>query len=149
MGMHKRCRATEPVIFPHRDSFLCKPTKLHQDDDTVSTVTSSSFDESDSSFSTVTGVSFAEPLVTQVWLRPYTTKQEKRVLFYNERDFMEFKRDYYYGRNRLVSFADSVVSNVWTIPPVADSSKAFYSENELQQFLDEFVESLEKGMGMD
>jgi hypothetical protein len=118
--------------------------KLDDDADTVSTA---SLSASDSSLSVdFNSVTFAEPLVTEVHLRPYTTRQEKQVLFYNERDYLEFKRDYYYGttRNTLVKFAETVVSQVWTVPQHEDPSQVYYTEAELQQFLDEFVASLDK-----
>jgi hypothetical protein len=132
-------------LFSVQDSLLMMNyKKLDDDADTVSTT---SLSASDSSLSVdFNSVTFAEPLVTEVHFRPYTTRQEKQVLFYNERDYLEFKRDYYYGttRNTLVKFAATVVSQVWTVPQHEDPSQVYYTEAELQQFLDEFVASLDK-----
>ena len=104
-------------------------TKKLEDDDTVSTMSAS-----ESSLSMSFGVTFAEPLVTEVHLRPYTTRREKRVLFYQEQDYMEFKRDAFYGRrDTLVQFADDMVSDVWTIPALENPSEVYYTEGELQR----------------
>ena len=122
------------ALLPHRDSLillnnLSKHGKeLDDDEDTVSTMLSSCS-------SLGLGVTFAEPLVTEVRTRPYTTRLEKQKLFYNEADYMEFKRDYFYGttRNTLVRFTETVVSHVWTVPRHEDPSKMFYTETELQR----------------
>eukprot|EP00544_Gedaniella_sp_CCMP2646_P015165 CAMPEP_0202490670 /NCGR_PEP_ID=MMETSP1361-20130828/8005_1 /ASSEMBLY_ACC=CAM_ASM_000849 /TAXON_ID=210615 /ORGANISM="Staurosira complex sp., Strain CCMP2646" /LENGTH=200 /DNA_ID=CAMNT_0049120605 /DNA_START=58 /DNA_END=661 /DNA_ORIENTATION=- len=144
---------TEPLsssvsILPHRDSLLLihnlneklQPKDLDDDADTVSTMLSSCS-------SLGLGVTFAEPLVTEVRLRPYTSRQEKQRLFYNESDYTEFKRDYFYGttRDTIVRFTESVVSHVWTVPRHEEPSTMYYTETELQRFLDEFVASLDKG----
>lgn len=132
---------TEPLsssvsILPHRDSLLLihnlneklQPKDLDDDADTVSTMLSSCS-------SLGLGVTFAEPLVTEVRLRPYTSRQEKQRLFYNESDYMEFKRDYFYGttRDTIVRFTESVVSHVWTVPRHEEPSTMYYTETELQR----------------
>ena len=133
---------TEPLssssvsILPHRDSLLLlhnnwnekQPKDLDDDADTVSTMLSSCS-------SLGLGVTFAEPLVTEVHLRPYTSRQEKQRLFYNESDYMEFKRDYFYGttRDTIVRFTETVVSHVWTVPKHEEPSTMYYTETELQR----------------
>jgi hypothetical protein len=101
------------------------------DDETASTLCTS---DSDLSFSG-NAVTFAETLVTEVHHRPYTTLEEKYALFYNDLDYADFRRECYSGkrRNRLVSFADSVVSEVHVIPVMEDLAQMFYTEAELQQ----------------
>lgn len=133
---------TEPVstavslALGHRDSMLLlnNPYKHHSknlddsDADTVSTMLSSCC-------SLGLGVTFAEPLVTEVHTRPYTTRKEKQVLFYDEHDYLEFKRDYFYGstRDTLVKFTETVVSHVWTVPKHEEPSDMYYTEAELQR----------------
>jgi len=119
-------------ILPHQDSLLLlnfnKPKNMDDDEDTVSTMLSSCS-------SLGLGVTFAEPLVTEVHTRPYTTRQEKRALFYCEHDYLEFKRDYFYGttRDTTVKFTETVVSHVWTVPKHEDPSDMYYTETELQR----------------
>lgn len=80
-------------------------------------------------------VTFVEPLVTHVYERPRTTKEEKRVLFYTDEEYMQFRVDAHCGRrrSRLVKFADSIVSNVYTVPSHEGNRDLFYSEAELQE----------------
>lgn len=123
-------------IIPHRDSllllndhFLQKDGKsLESDDETVSTMLSSCS-------SLGLGVTFADPVVTEVHTRPYTTRQERNRLFYNDQDYLEFKRDYFYGTSRetIVKFKETVVSHVWTVPKHEEPSDMYYSEQELQR----------------
>ena len=135
-------------ILPHQDSLLLlnlnKHKNMDDDDDTVSTMLSSCS-------SLGLGVTFADPVVTEVHTRPYTARLEKRALYYCEQDYLEFKRDYFYGSSRdtLVKFTETVVSHVWTVPRHEEASEMYYTEAELQRFLDEFVASLDKGSGMD
>jgi hypothetical protein len=142
-----------------------------EDDDTASTMstaTATSVDEDDSScngdafFQTVPSchrVIFCEPLVTAVYTRPYTTRQDKYYLYYSEHDYLDFKLDYLYGGTariatpssyyykrsaRRVQFEREVVT---TVHPVLDTKQRedcdlYYSESELQSFLDDFVASL-------
>jgi len=138
---------------------LQKHCKLHRtptdedDDDTASTVSTSEscFDGSDSSeSSSCSSVSFAAPLVTAVHHRPATTSAEKRVLFYCDADYREFRTEYFLcgkrePRDPVVTFAETVVSDVHVYPcPKMDESKdaLYYSESDLKRFLTEFVESL-------
>jgi len=131
-----------PIIC-QRDSLLVHKSQCDcKDDDTACTVSSS---ECGVSVDTPHSVSFAENLVTEVYTRPYTTINEKQRLFYSDWEYLEFRRNAYCsnnGRERLVQFADDVVSEVWIIPTVSDSSSMYYSERELQSFLDEFIASL-------
>lgn len=127
-------KPTDLVFIDHRDSMLLLDKRHHQskDDDTASTASAS---DSDLSFDISHGVTFAEPLVTEVRTRPYTTIHEKYAMFYNDYDYAEFRREAYgYGRReRVVKFADSMVTNVWTIPKVEEPSKMYYSKRELQR----------------
>jgi hypothetical protein len=116
----------------HTDSLLllCKE-RNKGDDETASTLSAS---DSDLSFSGNT-VTFAESLVTDVYHRPYTTMEEKYVLFYNDVDYADFRRECLSGkrRNRLVSFADAIVSDVYEIPITKNPEEMFYTEAELQK----------------
>jgi len=133
----------------HRDSMQLIKQENHSaaDDDTASTLSAS---DSDLSFSGSI-VTFAEVVVTEVHLRPYTTMEEKYSLYYNDYDYSEFRRECFSGkrRNRRVRFADSVVSDVHIISVTENTAQMFYTESELQNFLDEFVASLDKGFGFD
>lgn len=139
---------------------------------TVSTATATSVDEDDSSCNgsvsserasssgrPARGVQFCDPLVTAVYTRPLTTSQDKYYLHYNEHDYVDFKLDYLYGGTgrrstpsnyyykrtvRRVQFERDVVT---TVHPVLDAKQRqncdlYYSERELQTFLDDFVASL-------
>lgn len=112
------------------------------DDDTADTSSTSS-----SSSGNLSAVSFAEPLVTAIHVRPPTTWEEKRRLYYSDGDYRSFRKDFYlYGRKEprdsLVSFSDSVVTSVHTYPLPEDKNILYYSESDLKQFLEDFVSSL-------
>merc|ERR1712176_502184 len=113
-------------------------------------------------------VHFDKNLVTAVYTRPRTTKDDKYYLYYDEYDYMDFKLEYrddllqeqqqstgirqprslnYRRSPRKVSFKRDVVDSVH---PVMDrdqrneiQSDLFYTEDEMRSFLDEFVESLQ------
>jgi hypothetical protein len=112
-------------------------------------------------------VSFAVQVVTEVHYRPKTLPEEKETLYYTDVEYRQFKRDYYYRstssschsssssgsssslsqsrRESVVKFSPQLVSSVWTYSDTAtlDNKEAmFYSESDLQRFLDEFVASL-------
>ena len=84
-------------------------------------------------------VRFTEPLVTEVWTRPYTSRAEKLILFYQASDYMDFRIDSYQSRynnkrTRVVKFADEIVTDVWSIPCLKkNAADVYYSETELQQ----------------
>lgn len=128
--------ASSVSLLSHRDSLLLlnhhnlyKEKSLDGDDETVSTMLSSCS-------SLGLGVTFADPVVTEVHTRPYTTRQERQALFYTDQDYLEFKRDYFYGtssRDTLVKFKETVVSHVWTVPRHEDPSEMYYTEAELQR----------------
>lgn len=131
--MIKRAR---PVPFlSHRDSMLCLiDIKAHvsksDDDDTASTVSCSD------SFSSTSSVSFVEPLVTEVYFRPRTTYEEKQQLFYTEREYRAFRREYYlYGRQEprdpIVQFSDNISVHVYKAS--AEKDRLYYSEADLKR----------------
>lgn len=129
----------------HRDSItsidLCKST----DDETSSTVCS--LDESISSTSSC--VTFADCIVSEVFERPATTAEEKSELFYSDRDYQRFRREYFHQRDerpRAVRFAG--VSNIFVYPTNAPRDALYYSDKDLQRFLDEFVSSLNEAAFM-
>jgi len=133
-----------PLPFPHHDSLsICEGNSSTKDDDTVTTQCST---DGETSVDTPRCVSFAENPVTEVNTRPYTTIHEKCKLFYSDWEYVEFRRDAYcYNRReKVVTFSDSVVSNVWIIPTAEDPSSMYYSETELQSFLDDFLSDLKK-----
>lgn len=116
-------------------------------------------------------VQFEDELVTAVYTRPRTTKDDKYYLHYDEYDYIDFKLEYrddllieqqrkrgqsitssratnYRRSPRKVSFKREVVDS---IHPVMDRnqrnkilSDLFYTEEEMRTFLDEFVASLQK-----
>mmetsp|Transcript_7831 Transcript_7831/g.19454 ORF Transcript_7831/g.19454 Transcript_7831/m.19454 type:complete len:288 (+) Transcript_7831:110-973(+) len=115
-------------------------------------------------------VKFEEDLVTAVYTRPRTSKDDKYYLHYDEYDYMDFKLEYrdellqqrqkekerscksqlpcFRRSPRKVSFKREVVESVH---PVMDRSQRkeiqkdlFYTEEEMRSFLDEFVVSLQK-----
>ena len=160
--------STEPVFSSnslsecHRDSLLVmferslektlsKPTKsLHydqekEDDDTASTQSLTTSSESDDEYPVEQAtpsrsrlVSFAEPVVTEIHYRPYTTKAEKYALFYDEYDYSDFKIAFITGRSprtRKVSFSHDIVSHVHVFkgPSRTLRNDLYYSEPELQR----------------
>ena len=130
------------IVLKHKDSFLVyleqaasvlNLKQLEEDDDDTATTVSFTSSSSSSSENSLR-VSFAEDPVTQVHYRPYTSKQDKYFLHYNEHDYVDFKMEYLTGkgRNRKVGFKceDAVVHQL----PAPDATKQdlFYSEQELQ-----------------
>ena len=119
-------------FFPDQDSFeFMDLSNLKGDDETASTV--SSFDDS---FTSTASVNFAEPLVTHVYERPLTTRQEKRVLFYSEREYRQFRYEYIYGvepRDSVVRFSPEVVTQVHEYQGAVDKDTLYYSEKDLQR----------------
>jgi hypothetical protein len=141
------------------------------DDDTVSTATNTSVDDVDdddeycddstlssSSSSTTTTstkrVSFAPKLVSQVYTRPTTKLCEKYYLYYTEYDYMDFKLHYMsHGRSKMCKRSPRKVEwkldVVREVHDVMDSKTRqqhdlYYTESELQGFLDDFVVSLQQ-----
>jgi hypothetical protein len=115
------------------------------DDETASTMSTADessccSDCSDGGFRrqrlTKTVVSFDTPLVTAVYIRPFTTLQEKRVLYYSDIEYREFRRDYFYRpRDRQVQFSPNLVTKVHSIPLAEDPSDLYYSEADLQGYV--------------
>jgi hypothetical protein len=159
-----RCTAASSTFFDK-----CNKTALHKfnkdeeddDDETASTVSYSTStdlsleeDEEDEVDFLVQqqqprkSVSFCYPVVTQVRTRPRTTQQDKYYLHYSDVDYLDFKIGFVTGkdRTRKVSFEREVVSSIASIPavPCHEKEKFYYSEAELQHFLDEFVKSLDQ-----
>ena len=133
-AMKPHRRSAPVATIPSMLHFEHSMTKLqkHDDDDTASTASTS---DSDSDwFLSAPSVSFAEPLVTAVITRPYTSMRDKYALYYNNYDFAEFRREAngYERRERVVKFYVSEVSEVWMIPAVKDASSMYYSKDELQ-----------------
>ena len=115
-----------------------------EDDDTASTQSLTTSEEDDSCISPIEEsssssrlVSFAEPLVTEIHYRPYTTKAEKYALYYDEYDYSDFKIAFITGksRNRKVNFSHEVVSEVHVFKPASkqERKELYYSEPELQR----------------
>ncbi|KAL3904393.1 MAG: hypothetical protein SGILL_010088, partial [Bacillariaceae sp.] len=127
------------------------------DDDTASTVTATSVDEDEEdtlSFgSSCRRVSFATPIVTSTQYRPVTTEDDKYYLHYNEIDYIDFKLEALTNGNsplvrrtpRRVGFARDVVASTHAVMGMHERQhlELYYNEEELQTFLDTFVESLQ------
>jgi len=132
------------------DKWQVTPGKAECDDDETTLSTVSSDDDSDDSLSSDSShsVSFAAPLVTEVFLRPYTHPKEREELYYREADFRRFRMDY---RREIqcprmrpsVTFSSSVVSQVHALPEVENKDEVYYSSAELKQFLEDFILSLD------
>ena len=173
-GFSSRSRSTKEQqhqgsssIFSPRDSFNKTKTSNNDnddddDDETASTVTASSVDllEEDLSLSfsftknNNKSVSFCEPLVTATMVRPICTEDDKYYLHYSEHDYLDFKLDYLTnGKSplvratpRRVSFERDVVTSVHHVLSTQERQELslYYNEDELQTFLDDFVESLQQ-----
>lgn len=163
---------------------------LTTDDHTLETVstdeeTEGEMDESFTSLSSTSSnngsnsVSFAEPLVTNVWYRPIVeTMAEKQLLFYSDQDYQAFRLDFvriqraaYWRRQgylrqesllaecnssprprkKMVQFPqDQVVTQIFEYAQLTtpeDKKDLFYSEQDLERFLDDFVTSLNGAWG--
>jgi hypothetical protein len=137
------------------------------DDDTASTVTETSVEtDEDEELEDSIGyqpealpqkrsVTFVSPIVTSVRYIPKATQEDKYYLWYSEYDYVDFKLEYYHPSSRLVKrtprrvgFAREVVTDVKEIPALEAGlvSKMYYTSQELQSFLDEFVLSLQRRM---
>jgi len=140
----------------HHDSLLChadknaRPRKAgnvkhycglaamniedEEDDGTVITTTSSC----SSSLGRAPGVTFAEPLVTHVHTRPKTSRQEKKFLFYTDREYRTFRREYSLcggrePRDSVVQFSDELVSEYHVYPMHQEKDQLYYSECDLKR----------------
>jgi len=133
-------RCLRSIAESHNDSlrlWLEKPKFV--DDDTASTVSLSE----DSHSSSSSGVSFADPLVTEVHILPLITRSEKSRMFYSDYEYQEFRREYRNGgRRKCVKFAPVPVSEVFLRPNVENKDEMYYSSEELRQFLEDFILSL-------
>ena len=109
------------------------------DDDDIDTVSTTECSEDDNSFSESSAgcdshaptVRFAVPPVTEIYERPFTTREERRELFYTNSEYREFRRDAFYSQC-TVRFHEDVVTQVLEIPPPEDPSVLYYSESDLQ-----------------
>jgi hypothetical protein len=154
LALHENARQQSPVpdttprmnktslTTTHRDSFLVylehayqpfvgQRKSIYQDDDTVTTASTST---AESEVEKV--VTFSEPLITSIYTRPVTTREDKYYLHYSEYDYVDFKIEYMTGRqrNRKVSFAQEI--EVHQVQPVAaEKNILFYSEIELQEYV--------------
>ena len=126
---------------------------------------SSNDDDDDGDVATTTNahrtVRFGTPLVTATFTRPVTTTEKKPELYYTEREYREFRRQFGRSRRRsqphgttlatttatVVQFHVNVVTEIHETCHMLDNpSELYYSRTELQGFLDEFVASLAQGM---
>ena len=135
-----------------------------EEEDDAASVVSSSCCSSSSSSSTLDGcpmslsrttsaattstrrVSFPDQPVTAIYTRPKTTPEEHYWLHYTNFDFIDFKLSYWTGvdRTRKVSFSYDLVTETQLVTPWSQQEKQllYYSEQDLQRFLDDFVRSL-------
>lgn len=130
----------------NRNNNRKKQDQQENDDDTATTSSLLSCDEEEDEDECDTRiVTFSEQLVTAVYTRPRTTKNEKYFLHYTEHDYVDFKVEFMTGRsrNRKVSFSvEDEIHSISHFPSKKERQLLYYSEQELQHFLDEFVQSL-------
>lgn len=74
------CNSDDFLLF-RKKSVFGDGEKIEQDDDSVVTLSTASFSDSDDSV--CLRVSFVEELVTDVWTRPYTTPEDLADLYYS------------------------------------------------------------------
>jgi len=91
-------------------------------------------------------VSFPDYPVTAVYTRPTTSPEEHYWLHYNSFDYLDFKLSYWTGvdRTRKVSFSQDLVTETQVVTPwsLEEKKVLYYSQQDLQRFLDEFIQSL-------
>lgn len=122
-------------LLRHQDSFVLQRLASEDDDDgSVSTVSARDIDYS---FSSSMSVRFCEPLVTEVYTRPFTTEAEKQVLFYSDQDYLLFRLARYQPRRvqkrPVVRFAEPVVTEVHEVECWKNEEQLYYSKEELKQ----------------
>lgn len=124
------------------------PDKTNCDDDeTASTLSDSDNSMASSSESLSSCVSFAPQVVTAVYLRPFTDKDEKEALYYSDHDYRQFRVDFrrnLYTKEPAVRFFPPVVSHVHFLPAIENKDDVYYSSADLKQFLEEFILSLDE-----
>jgi len=82
-----------------KDFFAENKTKsLLNDDRSIYTASTASFDSEDDDDDEVRRVSFAESVVTDVWTRPYTPEEERCNLYYSRADEKRFREEYNFER---------------------------------------------------
>jgi hypothetical protein len=69
------------------------------DEDSVFTLSTASLSDTDSEFDR--RVSFADDMVTEVWTRPYTPKEDVSKLYYSTEETQRFRQDYRMERKLL------------------------------------------------
>lgn len=92
-------------------------------------------------------VRFAEPLVSAVHERPSTLPGERHELYYTDAEYKEFRQDYYlYSKRKstVVQFHPDEVTAVHVVELPDNPSHLYYSDADLQVFLDDFVTSLQQ-----
>lgn len=147
---------------------------MEEDTSCSSSESSVSDDEEVSSQPDHRMVRFCAPLVTASYVRPVTTIEEKYELYYTEREYREFRRNYVsHTRSQqqridrlqqqqqhstsankinitrkpsVVQFHVDVITEIYTTPTIDNPTELYYSRTELQGFLDDFVASLVKGV---
>jgi len=137
----RRRRENSNSVFLHRDSLLLHNHSFQKqitkdDDDTASTVSNTTVSTLYDYQISSTSVTFAEPLVTHVFERPRTNREEKRVLHYADYEYRQFRRDYIEGvrhRDPVVKFKENLVTNVHVYPQLEENEALFYSESDLQR----------------
>ena len=111
--------------------------EFESDDETASTLSDSENSFSSSSDSFTSSVTFATPVVTDVFIRPFTDRTEKADLYYTENDYRQFRMDYRISlirrKSRMVTFATPTVSHVHTLPAVENKHDIYYSPSELKE----------------
>lgn len=75
------------------------------DDESVYTVSTASLSSDSEDEDEERRVSFAEPLVTQMWTRPYTPRDEISNLFYSTEETQRFRHEYRLERKLLTELA--------------------------------------------
>lgn len=124
------------------------PDKTNCDDDeTASTLSDADNSMGSSSDPLPSCVTFAPEVVTAVYLRPFTERDEKEALYYGDEDYRQFRMDFrrsLYTKQPVVRFSSPVVSHVHVLPAVENKDYVYYSSADLKQFLEEFILSLDE-----
>jgi hypothetical protein len=102
------------------------------DDETASTISTECSISSSASYN----VSFSPCLVTAEFERPATMPHEKQELYYCEKDYRRFRREYYEFRKRgssLVHFCEELVTQVHQYSSEGSPSDLYYNETDLKR----------------
>lgn len=124
----------QSVPFPH---------KQLKDDETTASESDSGDDEDEEeeedciTVGSHSVVSFAATLVTEIFERPRTSRDEKKELYYSRSEIYTFRKE---RNDPLVRFGEE--TQVFEYEKEGDKGELYYNESDFKRFLEDFVASV-------